>query len=339
MRSLYSELFWREVISKPLLFTKRRNLKRLLATVDRAYRIGQWAKNFIYKHELSSSSFLFYTYWFWESTLGIAILKRQYPNIKLVSRAHGFDLYETRHSPPHIIGRPQCLGQLNRLYTISEHGQKYIQDRYTQFSGRCQIARLGTKEPGFITQRSADGTSRIVSCSFISPVKRLDLLLDGIKCLGEMLPSNSFHYFHIGDGTELDRLNEMTTVFPSNIKSRFCGKLTNEEVYTFYKEHTMDVFVNVSQMEGMPVSIMEPQSCGIPVVATAVGGIPEMVSEENGCLLTSNPTPDEIAMKIRGTLLSERHELKRKASREKWSQYNKADVYFPDFAKQLYSLL
>jgi len=53
--------------------------------------------------------------------------------------------------------------------------------------------------------------------------------------------------------------------------------------------------VNVSSTEGIPVSIMEAISCGIPVVATKVGGNPEIVQEQNGLLLSPNPTPNEIA--------------------------------------------
>ena len=74
------------------------------------------------------------------------------------------------------------------------------------------------------------------------------------------------------------------------------GHLPNEEVLQYYRNNPVDVFINLSLTEGgAPVSIMEAISCGIPVVATRVGGNPEIVSDRNGILLSENPLPEEIA--------------------------------------------
>jgi glycosyltransferase involved in cell wall biosynthesis len=63
----------------------------------------------------------------------------------------------------------------------------------------------------------------------------------------------------------------------------------------FYKDNPVDVFLNVSESEGCPVSAQEAASCGVPIVATDVGGNSEVATEANGFLLPPNPTPDEIA--------------------------------------------
>ncbi|MEG1926658.1 MAG: glycosyltransferase, partial [Ruthenibacterium sp.] len=76
----------------------------------------------------------------------------------------------------------------------------------------------------------------------------------------------------------------------------FHGFVTNQELMNQYKILGVNLFMTVSQTEGLPVSVLEAFSCGIPVIATAVGGIPEAVQEEKtGHLLASNPTAIEVA--------------------------------------------
>lgn len=75
-----------------------------------------------------------------------------------------------------------------------------------------------------------------------------------------------------------------------NVSYKFVGFLPNIEVYEFYKINKIDVFINVSDSEGIPVSIMEAMSFGIPVIATNVGGVSEIVDDETGILLEKDFT-------------------------------------------------
>ncbi len=51
------------------------------------------------------------------------------------------------------------------------------------------------------------------------------------------------------------------------------GGISNAEVFQFYRDNKVDLFVNASTSEGLPVSIMEAISFGIPSIATNVGGL------------------------------------------------------------------
>lgn len=103
-----------------------------------------------------------------------------------------------------------------------------------------------------------------------------------------------------------------------------------------YIETAADVFVNVSSTEGTPVSIMEAISCGIPVIATAVGGNVEIVREKNGFLLSANPTPDEIADALLNVCDHREAWLKkRQGSREVWQERYNETTNFEAFAQKL----
>jgi len=66
-----------------------------------------------------------------------------------------------------------------------------------------------------------------------------------------------------------------------------------EDVVPFL--HAMDVFVLPSRTEGLPITILEAMAAGKPVVATAVGGIPEVVRDGETGFLTPPGDPDRLA--------------------------------------------
>lgn len=122
------------------------------------------------------------------------------------------------------------------------------------------------------------------------PVKRLDLLIRALKQLDIAL-----EWTHIGSGELWDQLITMSKTLPSNVKTNFVGNVPSERVFDFYAGQFVDLFINVSSSEGVPVSIMEALSAGIPIFATDVGGTSELVDDQVGKLLAENITPKELA--------------------------------------------
>ena len=179
-----------------------------------------------------------------------------------------------------------------------------------------------------------------MSCSFLVPVKRIGLLLKGIKIFAESRSNLPIEWNHLGDGplrAQLER--EARETMPSSVNFYFHGALANKDIINFYKKNPVDVFVNVSESEGIPVSIMEAHSCSIPVIATAVGGTSEIVNNENGFLLNNNPTPIEIADALEKFSHSSKDILaKRKICKFNWySKYN-ANMNYNDFCDDLLML-
>ena len=72
----------------------------------------------------------------------------------------------------------------------------------------------------------------------------------------------------------------------------------NFEILDFYKNNYIDLFINLSYSEGIPVSIMEAMSYSIPTLATNVGGVSELVNEDNGVLVERDSIAEEITSDI-----------------------------------------
>lgn len=338
---LNSPLLLKELITKPTIWFQPTALKRLLLWVGHAELRKNWILDFIKSMRIEEDNCIFYTYYFMQTSTSIGLIKRLYPKIMLVSRSHGGDMYEERYHPPYIPCRKISLKMLDGLFPASENGTIYMKNKYSRINGICETAHLGVKDPGFLTQSSIDGVWRIVSCSYVVSVKRLDLLLQGIRYAAKMRPSQPFEWSHFGDGSLYAQLKAMASrQLPLNVMWNFPGYLPLQDIMKFYRENPVDVFMQVSQSEGgAPVSIQEAISCGIPIIATRVGGIPEIVSDKNGLLLSEDPSAMEISDAICYFIDHPEDALnKRSGSWEVWkNEYNSA-VNFPAFVEKIKSI-
>jgi len=338
---ILSRAFYNEVISRPLIMLSFPKFLGLVTFITQAEVIRRWTEGWIRQSGISIDDTLFYTYWFAQGTMGLGMVKRKIPRLKLVSRAHGYDVYEERVLPSYWPCRPQVLAALDKLFLASDHAKEYMTVHYPKFSHLYETAHLGVQDPKHITRQSEDGIFRIVSCSSIVPVKRVALLLKAIARAAELYPNQTFEWRHFGDGQEKAQLRETARIIlPPNAQCVFVGYKSNDSLMRYYKEFPVDVFINVSESEGgAPVSIQEAISYGIPVIATNVGGNPEIVSDQNGILLGPNPSPGEVAQALL-TLLndSQATETKKKGSRSVWQKRYNAENNFQAFALELYTI-
>jgi colanic acid/amylovoran biosynthesis glycosyltransferase len=334
-----STIFWSEIFGnlKKSSFTR---IKTALWFYFEGYKFQKWFNDFVKRQNIDLNSTVFYTYWFDKSTFGMALAKETLPTARLISRAHGIDLYEDRKSPPYFPFRTFSLAALDGLYLISEDGLRHISKMYPDFFTKYKLSKLGVRGPRQVTNHSLPGMLQIVSCAFVRPEKRINLMLEGIRCYAMDHPEITVFWDHFGGGDPLQKIIESSRELPSNVVCKFWGNISNDIILEFYHRRPVDVFLNVSASEGIPVSIMESMSNGIPVVATAVGGVPEIVNDENGVLLNSDPRPAEIAAALNlfipysGVIAQ-----KKENSRKFWELYFDADRNFEKFSCEIFDLL
>lgn len=338
---LFSKLIYSDILSRPSLLLHFSAIKRLILFAVGAQLTRNWVENWLAENKVDAQDCIFYTYWFDQAALGIGLAKRKHPQLRLISRVHGYDLYEEYYyNPPYWPCRPLALSLLDRLFPDSEAGIHYLTERYPNYVSIYETGLLGVTEPGFLNPPSEDGVFRIVSCSMLEPVKRVDRILEGISIAASQRPNQRFEWTHIGNGIRRIELQKMADeYFPSNAKGHLPGYSSREALMSFYRDQPADVFINASETEGTPVAVMEAVSCGIPVIATAVGGNKEIVGERNGILLDEDPNPQQIADSIFRLLDDPKAaQSKRDASRKVWMEKYNADTNYRTFAERLRSI-
>jgi glycosyltransferase involved in cell wall biosynthesis len=299
-----------------------------------------WVRRFMAENQSLEWGGVFYTWWADACTVGIGLAKRRFPGLVAVSRAHSADLYTAGLVPPYQPCRGTMYSQLDRLYPDSERGAAYVRDQFRWFAERCIPARQGVMDPGFQTAPSADEVFRIVSCSFVIPRKRVGLLARGLILASLRRPSRQFEWTHIGDGPQRTEVEQaLAEASRPNLASRFPGMLSPKEMFEFYRTHAIDLFVNVSEQEGTPVSLMEAASCGMPMLATAVGGNVEVVSKDVGNLLAEDADENAVADAVLALMDDPAGLLRRRqAARRCWEAKYDAAANYQRFADELIAL-
>jgi glycosyltransferase involved in cell wall biosynthesis len=168
-------------------------------------------------------------------------------------------------------------------------------------------------------------------------VKRVHLL---IYALGLVRSSKKIIWNHFGEGSlekELKLMAEKTLGNLSGIEYKFRGRVMNAQIMEFYNENNVDLLVNTSSSEGIPVSIMEAQSFGIPVIATDTGGTAEIIVKETGILLPVDFDIADLARQIEYLLNLDHAEKVRmkRAIYDKWKMNFNAYTNFENFLKDI----
>lgn len=337
--NLTSSLFFKELIENPSIIFRFQKLKKIIYFLSLSLLVKKYFKRYIAEKSLFNSNVVFYTYWFCYVTTGIGVAIQKYKNMKLITRAHGIDLYEDRNDG-YIPYRKQSIKLLERFFFISQHGKNYILNKYPEFKSKYKIARLGVKDPGLRATMSKDNIFRVISCSGLIPIKKVDLLFSGLIEHGNKHPERIIEWIHIGDGPlKKELLYKVKKDSPINLKCRFLGFQPSKKVYEFYNTNPVDVFINVSSTEGLPVTLMEAQSFSIPVIGTDVGGVSEIINEKVGKLLSSNPTPIEISDALEFFMSNPSEiKVKRQNSRKNWELNFNAYINFKRFAEEIAEL-
>lgn len=334
--ALFSKDFYLELKSRFPSSIKPSYLRRVFSFVAGANLTRKWLQNWLKVNAISDDRVICYTFWFDELAMGIGLTKAKYPSLRVVSRTHGYDLYEELYGDWPC--RPRAIELIDFLLPDSDIGVEYLRGKYPQFKEKYEAALLGVKDPGGVAKPSEDGVLRLVSCSNFHPVKRIDLLFESVITAAQKRPTQRIEWTHFGGTEEIRQQYDQRVVneIPANAKASFPGYQSQRELIQTYLSSPVDVFLNVSSTEGASVAMMEAISCGIPVIATAVGGNVEVVREKNGFLLGENPTPDEIADALLNVCDQREAWLeKRKGSREVWQERYNETINFEAFAQKL----
>lgn len=344
---LFYGILWRTVFKYKLALNGSR-VKEIFAFYARALATKQFLHKVIAEQQLDINNLLVYTYWMLESTMAAVLLKQDNSAVKVISKAHSQDVYFDRSPVGYHPFAKYIFEGLNHLFFISENARNYFIEKHAVSSGeqkKISIGRIGIKGPETAIAKKRNTALRIVSVAYIQKIKRIDLIVDALALLDNV----TVEWYHAGHSNQSEADFEAIKRYAAekiggktNISFSFLGKTGKAELFKLYAESNFDLFLNVSETEGIPVSMMEAMSYSVPVIGTNVGGVSEIVEDgKNGFLLPPYPDAQQVQQAILHfwALPDESYNAMRQKAFNTWLTKYSADVNYNQMLNEVMDLL
>ena len=320
IKCLFDRITWKEL-------SHLRNKKKKLCKISeiiRFYINAELFWDFFEKEVLPvNEEVIVYSYWYFWKVFAITKNRDKHPNIRIISRAHGYDLFEEQSPSGYQPYKRAMDDKLDRLVFVAQFGKEYYLDKYSfTDSDKYCLCHLGTKDYGILNPYKKEKNMRIVSCSRIVPLKRVDMITDALSMIDDI----EIEWIHFGGGEMYDAVAKFAKdklALKSNVRYTFMGNVSKDIIMNYYIENSIDAFVMVSQSEGNPVSVMEAMSFGIPIITTNICNMPNMING-NGIVMDEE-SASGLAKAIRKLNESDLMEMEkmRNESRRLWEEnYN-----------------
>jgi len=236
----------------------------------------------------------------------------KFSDIHLVSTAHGF--YAPR------LGRRifPCWGE--KIIVISQPLRQYLLEKFYINTHNIRLIRNGIDVERFnpsVKTLYSDRVKKnfdISNCpvigtiSRLSDVKGIEYILMAVAKLKESY--NNIICLIVGSGKEYDRIKKLISRLEIAENIRMVSPLWDIERML----SVMDIFISASLQEGLGLSLIEAMGCGIPVIATKVGGVVDVIDDKNNGVLIPPADANLLTQKVK--LLLENRNVYKKISNQ-----------------------
>jgi glycosyltransferase involved in cell wall biosynthesis len=226
------------------------------------------------------------------------------PDLPFSVTIHAHDIFLT------LAGLRRKLGAASFLRSISEFNVTYLLEHLGSGSPHLDRERFRVIHCGIDFERYShepspgaaghDRPARLLCVASHQPYKGLTYLVEAIRLMRQ--EGRNVQCDVIGDGPLRPQLERQIIGAALSDQFRLLGTRSEEEVAAAIK--SCDIFVLPSvvagdgQMEGIPVALMEALAAGVPVIATCISGIPELVRDGETGTLVPPEDPAAIAAAV-----------------------------------------
>lgn len=203
-----------------------------------------------------------------------------FPKIKFVSTLHGWIAKRTRS---------KCYVALDKFIVRNFDAVIAVSDQILATATKHSIKNIHVVKNSIdVNKWSPEGNpqrnANVAKVGFVGRLSKEKGPLDFVRVAKRVLEQHANAEFHVaGTGPEESAMKTLARQSGIENKVQFNGQLDIKQLWSFYQ--MLDILLLTSYTEGVPLTILEAGAMKIPVVATNVGGVGEVVTHEKNGLL------------------------------------------------------
>jgi glycosyltransferase involved in cell wall biosynthesis len=164
---------------------------------------------------------------------------------------------------------------------------------------QAEVIHNGVDEKRFRPVQRRNDVPVVLYVGRLLAMKGIDCMIDALRPL---MLQKKIRLLCMGAGNSNRYVRKLSGIDPEYY--RFLGAVPYEKIHEVYQQ--ADLFVLPSLTESFPLSVLEAMASGLPVVATKVGGIPEMISDGKNGLLVEPNNSGQLRDAVQGLLCNAR---------------------------------
>ena len=240
---------------------------------------------------------IIHTEWIYPDAYAVALLARD-RGIKTIGVVHGNEAIGYFEPLKHRVKYRIALQKLDHIIAVSTDLMDKMINEYSVESTKISVILNGVDSNKFRPIDKKVARQKIdvpieepigVCVARLSEEKNLHILIETVFQLKDAAPL----IYLIGDGPLRKKLEALVERLEMEDKIKLVGAVPHNDVATWL--NAADFFYLPSQREGCPVVVHESLACGVPVIATAVGAIPDLIRDDRYGLLCEPDNVDAFA--------------------------------------------
>ena len=202
---------------------------------------------------------------------------------------------------------------------VSEFLTSKARRAFPGHASKCRTLHNGVDYGRFSRVSAARTGSRLICVGRITPEKGLHTVIEAFNMAGPRNPDLELHFIgqeritpreFLVDLSEAETVRSLAAFYPGSYQKKITGRidpqLSSRVFFTGHVSHSemmnryseANIFINASFYESFGMPVAEAMACGLPVIATRAGGVPEIVEDGRSGLLIQPGDPIGLAKAI-----------------------------------------
>ena len=263
-KTIFQKIFWEELNIIKFQGSFITKLKMCILEITYALILFKFLNN----TKINYKDTILYSFWSNFTLITFSMIKDIHPDAKFVARSLGSDLngFIYNKNDDYVPYKKLKFAALNKLVLLGRYQKEFLKNSSIK-SKNILISPLGVYKQKFIKRKIDKDVIIFLSCGNFIEAKNNILMIDFLRRFSKKT-TKKVHFIIIGEGKLKNKIFKRLNSNKKNFVFSYHKHVNN--FVEFIKSKKINFFLNFSSQEGMPFTVMETMSIGIPTICSNI---------------------------------------------------------------------